>query len=303
MHSTTQNSKNKPGFWAHFAISLTIVGGMLAANFSSKAAESFSVEVIGTGKPVLMIPGLMSDARVWRPTAEALASDYQLHLISIAGFAGKPAIEGDLLPKVKQELLQYIAQHQLQRPAIVGHSLGAFMAFNLASSAPDSIGTIIAVDGLPYLAPVFSRSNDTTAQMMQGQAAFLRQQYQQMSTEQLTAMTAQGLFMQASSDAHQQLVLSMATASDPKATGQALYELLTTDLRAAVSAITSKVLLLGATGALSSDAERAQAQQLYQQQLAGIAHATLEFHPQARHFIMLDQPDWLTAKIATALKD
>lgn len=303
MHSTTQNSKNKPGFWAHFAISLTIVGGMLAANFSSNAAESFSVEVIGTGKPVLMIPGLMSDARVWRPTAEALASEYQLHLISIAGFAGKPAIEGDLLPKVKQELLQYIAQHQLQRPAIVGHSLGAFMAFNLASSAPDSIGTIIAVDGLPYLAPVFSRSNDTTAQMMQGQAAFLRQQYQQMSTEQLSAMTAQGLFMQASSDAHQQLVLSMAAASDPKAAGQALYELLTTDLRPAVSAITSKVLLLGATGALSSDAERAQAQQLYQQQLAGIAHATLEFHPQARHFIMLDQPDWLTAKIATALKD
>ncbi|MEO3864027.1 alpha/beta fold hydrolase [Rheinheimera fenheensis] len=303
MNSTAQNTKTKPGFWTYFAISLTIVGGMLAANFNSNAAESFSVEVIGTGKPVLMIPGLMSDARVWRPTAEALARDYQLHLVSIAGFAGKPAIEGDLLPKVKQELLQYIAQQQLDKPAVVGHSLGAFMAFNLASSAPDRIGTIIAVDGLPYLAPVFSRSNDTTTKMMQGQAAFLRQQYQQMSSEQLSAMTAQGLFIQASSDVHQQLVLSMATASDPKAAGQALYELLTTDLRPAVSAITSKVLLLGAGGALRSDAERQHAQQLYQQQLAGIANATLEFHPKARHFIMLDQPDWLLAQLSAALKD
>lgn len=303
MNSTTQNNKNKPGFWTHFAISLTIVGGMLAANFSSKAAESFSVEVIGTGKPVLMIPGLMSDARVWRPTAEALASQYQLHLISIAGFAGKPAIAGDLLPKVKQELLQYISQQQLQRPAIVGHSLGAFMAFNLASSAPDSIGTIIAVDGLPYLAPVFSRSNDTTVDMMQGQAAFLRQQYQQMSTAQLSAMTAQGLFIQASSDVHQQQVLSMAAASDPKAAGQALYELLTTDLRPVVHQIKSKVLLIGAGGAMSNDADRSAAKTLYQQQIAGIANATLEFNQQARHFIMLDQPDWLLAQLSAALKD
>uniref|UniRef100_A0A486XJQ6 Hydrolase, alpha/beta hydrolase fold family n=1 Tax=Rheinheimera sp. BAL341 TaxID=1708203 RepID=A0A486XJQ6_9GAMM len=300
-HTTT--AKTKPGFWTHFAISLTLVGGMLAANFSTKAAESFSVEVIGSGKPVLMIPGLMSDARVWRPTAEALANEYQLHLISIAGFAGKPAIAGDLLPTVKQQLLHYIEQNNLQQPAIVGHSLGAFMAFNLASSAPDKIGTVIAVDGLPYLAPVFTRTNDTTVAMMQGQAGYLRQQYQQMTSEQLKAMTAQGLFIQASSEAHQQQVLNMAATSDPKAAGQAVYELLTTDLRPVVHQIKSKVLLIGASGAMLNEADRSAAKTLYQQQIASIAHATLEFNPQARHFIMLDEPDWLTAQITKALKD
>lgn len=45
-NQATTTTKAKPGFWSHFAISLTIVGGMLAANFSSKAAESFSVDVI-----------------------------------------------------------------------------------------------------------------------------------------------------------------------------------------------------------------------------------------------------------------
>ena len=299
----TTTAKTKPGFWTHFAVSLTIVGGMLAANFSSKAAQSFSVEVIGSGKPVLMIPGLMSDARVWRPTAEALANEYQLHLISIAGFAGKPAIEGDLLPRVKQQLLHYIEQNNLQQPAVVGHSLGAFMAFNLASTAPDKIGTVIAVDGLPYLAPVFTRTNDTTVAMMQGQAAYLRQQYQQMTSEQLKAMTAQGLFIQATSAAHQQQVLDMAATSDAKAAGQAVYELLTTDLRPQVHNINSKVLLIGASGAMANATDRSAAEALYQQQIASIANATLEFNPQARHFIMLDQPDWLAARIARALKD
>lgn len=301
--SNENNHKKQPGFWTHFAISLTIVGGMLAANFSSKAAESFSVEVIGKGKPVIMIPGLMSDASVWRPTAEALSGQYQLHLISIAGFAGKPAIDGELLPTVTQELLQYINQHHLKQPAIVGHSLGAFMAFNLASRAPEMIGTVITVDGLPYLAPVFSRTNDTTVAMMQGQADYLRQQYQQMSPQQLSAMTAQGLFIQATSQQHQQQVLDMATRSDPKAAGQAVYELLTTDLRPVVHQIKSKVLLLGAGGALTSNADRERAKALYQQQIASIAHATLEFNEQSRHFIMLDQPAWLANQIISALQE
>lgn len=304
MHNQIKTrKKQKNRFWTHLAISLTIVGGMLAANFSSKAAESFSVEVIGSGKPVIMIPGLMSDASVWRPTAQSLADQYQLHLISIAGFAGTAAIDGDVLPKVKQELLQYIAQQQLAKPAIVGHSLGAFMAFNLASSAPDSIGTVIAVDGLPYLAPVFSRDSSTTVAQITQQAEYLRTLYQGMDAEQLANMTTQGVQIQATSAVHQQQVIAMAAASDARSVGQALYELLTTDLRPQVHLIQSEVLLIGAGGALRNDAERTAVTALYQEQISSIANATLEFNYDSRHFIMLDQPDWLTARIASALKD
>jgi len=295
--------KTQPGFWTYFAINMTIVAGMLGANFTTKAADSFDVEVVGSGKPVLMIPGLMSDAQVWRPTAQALADKYQLHLISIAGFAGKAAIAGELLPQVKRDLLQYIEQQQLKQPAVVGHSLGAFMAFSLASSAPDKIGTVIAVDGLPYLAPVFTLDANTTVAMMQPQAEFLRQHYQQMSTGQLTAMTEQGLFRQASSTTHQQQILNMAQASAPQAVGQAVYELLTTDLRPQVHNIKTKVLLLGASGAIQNESDRVAAKALYQQQIATIADATLEFNQQARHFIMLDQPDWLIQRIASALQE
>ncbi|WP_019675847.1 alpha/beta fold hydrolase [Arsukibacterium perlucidum] len=299
------NSSNKkqPGFWTYFAISLTIIGGMLAANFKSHAADSFRVEVIGSGKPVIMIPGLMSDARVWRPTAEALAGDYQLHLISIAGFAGTPAISGELLPKVQRELLQYIEQQHLDKPAVVGHSLGAFLAFSLASSAPDVIGNVIAVDGLPFLAPVFSRDASTTVAQVTPQAEYFRTLYQGMTAEQLANMAAQGVQIQASSTEHQQQVVAMATASDPASVGQALYELLTTDLRPQVHTIQSKVLLIGAGGALQNAQQQTAATALYQQQIATIANATLEFNTDSRHFIMLDQPAWLIARITAALKD
>lgn len=295
--------QQKPGFWTYFAISLTIVAGALSANFTANATESFSVDVIGHGRPVLMIPGLMSDSRIWQPTAKALASQYQLHLISIAGFAGQPPVHGELLPRVQRELLDYIGQQHLEKPAIIGHSLGAFVAFALASAAPEKIGTIVAVDGLPYLAPVFSGDAGTSVAQATPQAEYLRQLYQNMTPEQLTAFTQQGIARQATAAEQQENILNMAAASDPATVGQAIYELLTTDLRSEVAAIQSKVLLIGASAALPDATSRDNAKALYQQQLTTIKHATLEFNPQARHFIMLDQPDWLTKRIVGALKD
>lgn len=315
MQNTTQHTHNtqakkksakaKPGFWTFFAIFMTIFGGVIAPQLKAAEAEivpSFQVEVIGEGKPVLLIPGLMSDSRVWQQTASALKGDYQLHLISVAGFAGTPALAGELLPRLQQDLLQYISQAQLQKPAIVGHSLGAFMAFALASSAPEQIGTVIAVDGLPYLAPIFSRNSATQVADMQQQAMQLKAYYQQLNGAQLKAGAAQGIFIQARAPEHQQQVLEMAAASDSQSVGQAMYELLTTDLRPQVAAIKSKVWLLGASGALP-EAQQAQVQALYQQQINTIANATLVMNTSSRHFMMLDEPEWFISQVRQALQE
>lgn len=315
MQNTTQHTHNtqakkkstkaKPGFWTFFAIFMIIFGGVIAPQLKAAEVEtvpSFQVEVIGEGKPVLLIPGLMSDSRVWQQTASALKGDYQLHLISVAGFAGTPALAGELLPRLQQDLLQYISQAQLQKPAIVGHSLGAFMAFALASSAPEQIGTVIAVDGLPYLAPIFSRNSATQVADMQQQAMQLKAYYQQLNSAQLKAGAAQGIFIQARAPEHQQQVLEMAAASDSQSVGQAMYELLTTDLRPQVAAIKSKVWLLGASGALPA-AQQAQVQALYQQQINTIANATLVMNTSSRHFMMLDEPEWFISQVRQALQE
>ncbi|MEE2025493.1 alpha/beta fold hydrolase [Alkalimonas mucilaginosa] len=298
MKKTTQ----QPGFWTYLVIALSIVIGVLSANLKAEPTH-FQVQVVGQGQPVLMIPGLMSDSRTWQPLQAELAASYQLHLITLAGFAGNAPVNGPLLPKVREQLQAYILSENLQQPAIIGHSLGAFVAFDLASHQPQLIGPVIAIDGLPYLAPVFTRSNQTQVRDMQAQASAIRSQYQQMSAQQLAAMAQHGLGIQASSQPHQQLVLEMAATSDPASVGQALYELLTTDLRQQISAIQSPVLLLGASGAITGDKERQQIEQLYRQQLAELPQARLAFHPQSRHFMTLDQPEWVAHHILTALKE
>ncbi len=265
--------------------------------------QSQTPEATSRPAPVLLIPGLMSDGSIWQSTVAALRQQREVHVVHLAGFAGKAAIAGSLLAQVQQELMQYIKQQQLQKPVIIGHSLGGFLAFALASQAPDVIGPIVAVDGVPYLAPIFTRDANTQVAQIQVQAEQMKQFYQQVSAEQFQASIRQGLFIQAQAGANADKVLAMAMASDRQTVGQVMYELLTTDLRPQVRHIQQPVLLLGAGGALPSAAMRPAVEALYQQQIATVPNARLVFNWQSRHFMMLDSPEWMLNEINKFLQE
>lgn len=62
-------------------------GSAHAATVGAPGAGKVQVEVVGKGRPLLMIPGLNSSAEVWRETCLAL-KDVQCHLVQLPGFAG-----------------------------------------------------------------------------------------------------------------------------------------------------------------------------------------------------------------------
>ncbi len=111
----------------------------------------FSVEVRGAGPDVILIPGLTAGRDVWRSTAEAVPG-YRYHFVQVAGFAGEPVAgngEGPVVAPVAEEIARYIADRQLSRPALVGHSMGGTLAMMVGSRHPDLIGRIMVVDMLP----------------------------------------------------------------------------------------------------------------------------------------------------------
>jgi pimeloyl-ACP methyl ester carboxylesterase len=125
--------------WAHrtlctasirFAVVVAIV---VAVTSSAHAATPFEVRVTGTGTDVLLIPGLASSGAVWDDTVKQLCVKHRCHVFTLAGFAGVPARPGPLLHDVDAALAAYIERHHLQAPAVVGHSLGGFVALKLAS--------------------------------------------------------------------------------------------------------------------------------------------------------------------------
>ncbi len=270
--------------------------------FASNHHDSFKVEVLGEGRNIILIPGLMSDGRVWDVLAQDLAKTHRLHIINIAGFAATPKIEKQSLEKVKQQLFAYIEQQKMIKPVIIGHSLGGFLAFWMASSAPGKIGEIISVDGLPFIGPIFTGTNDSTIESLSLQAKQIQQNYAHMSSQQLTMQTKYGINRQATSTSNQQKVIEMASLSDPETVADMVFTLMSIDLRTEISNIQRPVLLLGAAGAIKSESGKNHAKALYQQQLSKLSDASLVMNNQSRHFIMFDKPEWLITQIELFLK-
>ena len=264
------------------------------------AHPSFTVQVTGRGRPLILIPGLTCPGAVWNETvAHYAARGYQCHVLSLAGFGGVPATSAPVgapatgaasfLPAVRDELLAYLKAQRLERPAIIGHSLGGFLGLWLSTAQPDAIGPLIILDSLPFLAAI--QNPALTAEAARPMAAGMRQQMQagRMAPAQQRQMVA-GMV---ADTARQRLLARWGQASDPARVAQAMYELYTTDLRADLGAIRQPALVLGAWAAYQPyGATLASTQAIFAAQYARLPRHQIEMSRAGRHFLMYDDAPW-----------
>ncbi|MFT4654702.1 MAG: N-formylmaleamate deformylase [Kangiellaceae bacterium] len=258
---------------------------------------TFIVEKIGAGKPLILIPGLMSSGKVYTELAADLSKTYQVHVVSVKGFAGTPQTGSFSLNQFVGDIVAYIEVAKLNKPSIVGHSMGGLTAFKLASEHADKIGRVVSIDGLPFIGPIFTRSNATTADMLKPQAHNMKTMFANMTAEQMAGTAQQGVFIQATSEHDQARVVEMARASDPATAGDALFDVMLTDLREPLKRTTTPILMLGASGAFTQTAQHAQVEALYAAQFAEVPNATVVMNTKIRHFMMFDDLAWTGQQI------
>src|SRR3954467_6803920 len=139
---------------------LALPAAPVAAAAPAFAPTRFTVEVIGSGPDVILIPGLTASKNVWRPSVAAVPG-YRSHLTQGAGFAGAPVAanaRGEIVAPLADEIARYIRANGLKRPAIVGHSMGGTLALMLAERHPDAVGKVMVVDMLPQPAELLGAS-------------------------------------------------------------------------------------------------------------------------------------------------
>jgi N-formylmaleamate deformylase len=263
---------------------------------------TFTVRVVGKGQPMLLIPGLNCPGAVWDETVAHYQRQYQCHIVSLAGFGGTaPAATpaAPLLPAVRDQLLAYIKTQKLNKPVVVGHSLGGFMALALSVAQPEAVGPLVIVDSLPFLAAV--QNPAATAETMKPMAEKLRQQMKQ---GHLPAAAQRQMVAGMTTDtARQTLIARWGTTSDPATTAQAMYDMYTIDLRQDISRIQQPVLVLGAWAAYASmGATKESTRATFAQQYAKLPQARIEMSEAGRHFLMYDDTAWLLAQADAFLK-
>ena len=265
----------------------------------------FHVRVDGPEHPVgdvVLIPGLSSSPHVWDSLTDELKGRYRVHRIHVQGFAGAPAEDnatGNVSAPVAEDLARYLAEQGLNKPAVIGHSMGGTIGLMLAARHPDSVGKLMVVDMVPFMGAMFGPGMTAESvvpmadQIYAGMTGSPEEQYRQQAAASVTGMI--------NTESLRARPLQDTATSDRAVSSAAFRELVVTDLRPEIGRITAPTRVLYVKfndPRMTNEITDA----VYQASFANLPRATLTRVDDSAHFIMLDQPARFAAEVNAFLE-
>jgi pimeloyl-ACP methyl ester carboxylesterase len=296
--------------WAVVAAAVTALSGVGAASLPGAALaqtapasdpnrlfadsklivkDRISVEVVGSGPDLILVPGLDSSRQTWKRTAERLRGKYRLHLVQVAGFSGEPAranATGRILAPTAEAIDAYIVEAGLAPAVYIGHSLGGTMGLYLAEHHPEHLKKVLVVDSLPFYG-VLMGGPAATAETVKPMAD---QMEAMMSAPGAAALDPTPMMARMVKDPEGlKAVVGWSKASDRSVGGRAMADDMTLDLRAGLPAMQTPITLVYPFDP-GMGVPLTQWDALYASQFATVPHKTMVRVDDSRHFIMFDQP-------------
>lgn len=270
------------------------------------AQDPFQVRVVGHGQPMILIAGLYSSGETWDTTVAHFQDRFQCHILTVAGFAGVPRIPAPILDHVRDGMADYIRKNKLEKPVIVGHSLGGFLALAFAVKYPEIPAKLVIVDASPFMLGA-TTSPDVTpaqaktvvAQMRQG----MKREDQQAYEADLRSGT--GFRNMVTTESDFRTLVDWALASDRTAVEDMLVEMFGADLREDMDKIKNPTLVLSqwrSWTVYSKDIDHERIERNLRRQYARLTGVQIEVNDTARHFIMWDDPKWMFGKMDRFLR-
>jgi pimeloyl-ACP methyl ester carboxylesterase len=258
-----------------------------------------SVVTTGSGSPIVLIPGLSTPRSVWDGVVPELAKTHRVLLVQVNGFAGDDPganLKPGVIDGVVSDLHGYLAAHKLSGVKVVGHSLGGLVALDLAKLHPADASALMIVDALPYVGDTMLPG--ATVAQVEPQARAMRDQIKASYGKEVPGADRLAATM-ALTPAAQAKVAAWIKQADSRVSAEALYEDLTMDLRPEMAGIKTTITLVYPT---SSDMPKERADAFYRGEYEKAPNVTYVPVADARHFIMLDQPDAFAAAIRAFAK-
>jgi len=260
-------------------------------------SQRIAVTTRGRGPDVILIPGLASTAEVWRGVADRLAGQRRLHLVSVRGFgdlAPGANASGAVMAAIAAEVRRYITEEGLQRPAVIGHSMGGQVGLRVAADAGSGVGRVMVVDSSPFFPALISPQATVGDVEPIAQLAF--QAIHFLGDEALRSRGRQmGLELGGATDA----VFGTLgwQGGDRRVLAQSLYEVMTVDLRRRLPDITAPVTVVYGWSA-DQASPRSRTDSLFRGAYARL-RTPAAFVPieGAEHMVMIDQPTRFMAAV------
>ena len=277
-----------------FAVAAGMLAPAYAADFRS---ERISVKTEGAGSDVILIPGLNSSPRVWREMIQAVPG-HRYHLVQISGFAGQARggnTEGAVAAPVAEEIARYIGASGLEKPAVIGHSMGGTIGMMLAARHPDVLSKLMVVDMFPFLGAMFGPPG-TTSESVKPMADGLLTQMRAAEPAARQARTVATINGMIDTVAMRAGAIDDSNKSDPDVSSRAYHELVVTDLMPELAKITVPTIVLYVVPKAPGLTE-AKMDGWYKAAYAPLKGVTLKRIPGSAHFIMWDQPEQFQSEV------
>jgi pimeloyl-ACP methyl ester carboxylesterase len=262
--------------------------------------DHVSIEAVGAGPPLVLIPGLATPREVYRPFVAQLARTRRVLLVQLNGFGGDPAranAQPDVVPGAVADIAKYLEQHRLAPAALVGHSMGGVIGMLLARDHPARVDRLMIVDSLPFFGSLMGPAMNV--ETLRPTAGMLRDAIRAGAGNRGEASADDPSVATMSIGAEGRLQVSRwARAADQAVVAQAMYETALTDLRDDLPAIARipTTVLYAVPPAI---AERARA--LWTGEYGREPRIRLVGVENSHHFIMMDQPDRFRAELHSFL--
>lgn len=257
--------------------------------------KSYPFEVTKTGKgkqSIIFIPGFASSGDVWNETKANFEKDFTCYTFTMAGFAGVKPQPNPSFKNWENEIANYIKDNKIEKPIVVGHSMGGGLALAVAADYPELISKIVVVDALPCLAalmdPSFkSKENNDCSAMVSQMTALSDTQFYDMQKKTMPRLLEDASKLE--------MVVDWSMKSDRKTFAQMYCDFFNTDLRDKIAAVKCPSLILLESYFINL-------KPAVEGQYKNLKTANFQYAGKGLHFIMYDDTAWYLNQISNFIK-
>ena len=107
---------------------------------------------------IIILHGIFGTSDNWQTFGKALSEHYQVFLVDLRNHGHSPHSDQFDYPAMADDLKEFVEQHTLGKPTILGHSMGGKVAMFFAIQHPDLLSKLIVIDIAPRAYPVHHQS-------------------------------------------------------------------------------------------------------------------------------------------------
>jgi pimeloyl-ACP methyl ester carboxylesterase len=98
----------------------------------------------GQGTPLIFIHGFPLHQGVWDDFADRFSHKYKVLTLDLPGFGKSPLLPASFsIGQVADQVLQLIEREKLEHSALIGHSLGGYVALAMIEKRPDLFSALV----------------------------------------------------------------------------------------------------------------------------------------------------------------